>query len=67
MSAWILGLLISARIGAAAGRDAVDEVPNFMKSARPALTRRRLDDCVSSGFDLPILPSDTCTDYYDSP
>ncbi len=45
MSAWILGLLISARIGAAAGRDAVDEVPNFMKSARPAHGQRRLSAC----------------------
>ena len=50
--AWsLVGLLISVRGGAAAARsttmarrvDAVDEVPNFMKKARPALTRRRLD------------------------
>jgi len=52
MSAWsLVGLLIAVRVGAAAARsttmarrvDAVDEVPNFMKKARPALTRRRLD------------------------
>ena len=55
MSAWsLVGLLISVRVGAAAARsttmarrvDAVDEVPNFMKKARPALTRRRLDVCL---------------------
>ena len=54
MSAWsLVGLLISVRVGAAAARsttmarrvDAVDEVPNFMKNARPAQTRRRLDVC----------------------
>ena len=52
MSAWsLVGLLVAVRIGAAAARsttmarrvDAVDEVPNFMKKARPALTRQRLD------------------------
>ena len=41
MSAWsLVGLLISVRVGA------VDEVPNFMKSGGPALTRRRLDVCL---------------------
>ncbi len=41
MSAWsLVGLLISVRVGA------VDEVPNFMKNARPAQTRRRLDACL---------------------
>ena len=37
-----VGLLISARV------DAVDEVPNFMKSGGPALTRRRLDVCTEN-------------------
>ena len=55
MSAWsLVGLLIAVRVGAAAARsttmarrvDAVDEVPNFMKNARPAQTRRRLDACL---------------------
>ena len=52
----LVGLLIAVRIGAAAGRDAVDEVPNFMKSARPAPgrphlapRRRRLSDFVNTG------------------
>ena len=41
MSAWsLVGLLICVRVGA------VDEVPNFMKSGGPALTRRRLDVCL---------------------
>ena len=43
MSAWsLVGLLICVRVGA------VDEVPNFMKSGGPALTRRRLDVCTEN-------------------
>ena len=48
----LVGLLIAVHVVAAAARstarrvDAVDEVPNFMKNARPAQTRRRLDACL---------------------
>ena len=59
-------LLISVHAAAAAmTANAALEVPKFMKSARPALTRRRLDDCVNDDS-TPDSDGDTCTDYYDS-
>ena len=44
-----------------AERYAVLEVPKFMKSARPAQTRRRLDDCVNDDS-----TSDSWDDTYSS-
>jgi hypothetical protein len=53
----------AAAPGAAiAERDAVLEVPKFMKSA---LTRRRLDDCVNDDSTTDSY-GDTCSDYYDN-
>ena len=45
-----------------AERDAVLEVPKFMKSA---LTRRRLDDCVNDDSTSDV-DGDTCSSYYDN-
>ena len=51
---------------AIAERGAVREVPKFMKSARPAQTRRRLDDCVNDDSTADE-DGDTCDFYDDTP
>ncbi len=60
-------LLISVHAAAAAmTANAALEVPKFMKSAHPALTRRRLDDCVSDDSTADE-DGDTCDFYDDTP
>ncbi len=48
-----------------AERYAVLEVPKFMKSARPGLTRRRLDECVNDDYSSDEY-TNSCSAYYDS-
>ena len=55
---------VAAPGAAIAEREAVREVPKFMKSARPAQTWRRLDDCVNDDSTSDSW-DDTCSDYYD--
>ena len=56
-------LLSLACRAAIAERGAVREVPKFMKSVRPALTRRRLDDYCVDDDSTASWEGDTCSDY----